>query len=436
MNRFAFVGGVMSLIMICFLWLLMSLENLDLFLNFSLIFIAFLTFFQIKKGGILAPSTIVFVTALPYLLTAIYNSYIYKNYSFFLEKTNASLILYSFIFFGSFIFFDSNLSRVKTFELNFTKKFSSNIIFLIYTILVFIYIVIVSISFSLDIGAVSRADIYKTKSTFFDVYKLFVYSFSIFYVWFIIFIDQKNGKYLSFWLLPLILFSATDILILGDRKLAVLLFIICAYIINVKRRINPIYISYGFLFALVMWIYGYLRNSSISQWGRILSELDYSTAFSPDKSEFGAFSIIWNDYFSKYSSVQMHPTYLEVFTQLIPTSIFPNRPISPSVNFVKEFYPDIYNSGGGLAFNAILESMMNFNILGPIVFAFLLVFFSKFYNKSSFGVLLGTIYIFCFSFTLRNDMISNLRTFFIVSFVVFVSILIFCRVRKLRAGGN
>lgn len=436
MNRFAFIWGVISLVMICVLWLLISLDSLDLFLNFALIFIALLTFFQIKKSGILAPSTIVFVTALPYFLTAIYNSFIYKDYSFFLEKTNASLILYSFIFFGSFIFFDSYLNRIKTIELDFRKKIKPTIVFLIYGVIVLIYITMVSMSFSLDIGAVTRADIYKSKSTFFDVYKLFVYSFSVFYIWFVICIEEKKGKFLFFWLLPLILFSATDILILGDRKLAILLFIICAYTINVKRRINPVYIGYGFIFALLMWLYGYLRNTSVSQWGNILSELDYGTAFSPDKSEFGAFSIIWNDYFSKYSSVQMHPTYLETFAQIVPTFIFPNRPISPSVNFVKEFYPDIYSSGGGLAFNAILESMMNFNILGPVVFAFLLVFFSKFYNKSSFGVLLGTIYIFCFSFTLRNDMISNFRTFFILSVVVLVSILVFCRVGKLRAGGN
>ena len=239
-----------------------------------------------------------------------------------------------------------------------------------------------------------------------------------------------------FWLLPLILFSATDILILGDRKLAIILFVICAFAVNVQKRINPIYIGYGFVFGLLMWVYGYLRNTSFSEWGAILSELDYGTAFSPDKSEFGAFSIVWNDYFSRYSSVQMQPTYLETFAQIVPTFIFPSRPISPSVNFVKEFYPDIYNSGGGLAFNAILESMMNFNIFGPIAFAFLIVFFSKFYNKSHFGVLLGAIYIFCFSFTLRNDMISNFRTFFILSVVISMCILIFCRIGKSRAGGN
>lgn len=432
MNRFAFVRGVMSLIMICLLWLLMSLENLDLFLNFSLIFITFLTFFQIKKSGILAPSTIVFVTALPYFLTAIYNSFIYKDYSFSLEKTNASLILYSFIFFGSFIFFDSYLNRIKTIELDFRKKIKPTIVFLIYGVIVLVYITMVSISFSLDIGSVTRADIYKSKSTFFDVYKLFVYSFSVFYIWFIICIEEKKGKFLLFWLLPLILFSATDILILGDRKLAILLFIICAYTINVKRRINPVYIGYGFIFALLMWVYGYLRNTSFSEWGAILSELDYGTAFSPDKSEFGAFSIVWNDYFSRYSSVQMQPTYLETFAQIVPTFIFPSRPISPSVNFVKEFYPDIYSSGGGLAFNAILESMMNFNIFGPIAFAFLIVFFSRFYNKSHFGVLLGAIYIFCFSFTLRNDMVTNLRVFILLSVIILVSILLFCRIRVLK----
>ncbi|MFK4206324.1 hypothetical protein, partial [Acinetobacter junii] len=295
-----------------------------------------------------------------------------------------------------------------------------------------VYISMVAMLFSLDIGAVSRADIYKSKSTLFDVYKLFIYSFSVFYIWFIVCIEQKKGKGLVFWLLPLLLFSATDVLILGDRKLVIVLLLICAFAINVQKRISPIYIGYGFVFGLLMWVYGYLRNTSFSEWGAILGGLDYGAAFSPDKSEFGAFSIIWNDYFSRYSSVQMRPTYLETFAQIVPTFIFPSRPISPSVNFVKEFYPDIYSSGGGLAFNSILESMMNFNIFGPIAFAFILVFFSKFCNKSSFGVLLGAIYIFCFSFTLRNDMITNLRVFVLLSVVVLISILLFCRIRKLK----
>lgn len=432
MNRLAFIWGVISLVMICLLWLLISLESLDLFINVALISIVLLSLFQIKKSGILSPSTIVFVTALPYFLTAIFNSYIYRDYSYLLERTNASLIFYTFVFFGSFIFFDSYLSKVKIPELNFRKRLSLNTVFLFYSVIVFVYITMVAMLFSLDIGAVSRADIYKSKSTLFDVYKLFIYSFSVFYIWFIVCIEQKKGKDLVFWLLPLLLFSATDVLILGDRKLVIVLLLICAFAINVQKRISPIYIGYGFVFGLLMWVYGYLRNTSFSEWGAILGGLDYGAAFSPDKSEFGAFSIIWNDYFSRYSSVQMRPTYLETFAQIVPTFIFPSRPISPSVNFVKEFYPDIYSSGGGLAFNSILESMMNFNIFGPIAFAFILVFFSKFCNKSSFGVLLGAIYIFCFSFTLRNDMITNLRVFVLLSVVVLISILLFCRIRKLK----
>lgn len=432
MNRLAFIWGVISLVMICLLWLLISLESLDLFINVALISIVLLSLFQIKKSGILSPSTIVFVTALPYFLTAIFNSFIYRDYSYLLERTNASLIFYTFVFFGSFIFFDSYLSKVKIPEFNFRKRLSLNTVFLFYSVIVFIYISMVAMLFSLDVGAVSRADIYKSKSTLFDVYKLFIYSFSVFYIWFIVCIEQKKGKGLVFWLLPLLLFSATDVLILGDRKLVIVLLLICAFAINVQKRISPTYIGYGFVFGLLMWVYGYLRNTSFSEWGTILGGLDYGAAFSPDKSEFGAFSIIWNDYFSRYSSVQMRPTYLETFAQIVPTFIFPSRPISPSVNFVKEFYPDIYSSGGGLAFNSILESMMNFNIFGPIAFAFILVFFSKFCNKSSFGVLLGAIYIFCFSFTLRNDMITNLRVFVLLSVVVLISILLFCRIRKLK----
>ena len=106
MNRLAFIWGVISLVMICLLWLLISLESLDLFVSVALISIVLLSLFQIKKSGILSPSTIVFVTALPYFLTAIFNSFIYRDYSYLLERTNASLIFYTFVFFGSFIFFD------------------------------------------------------------------------------------------------------------------------------------------------------------------------------------------------------------------------------------------------------------------------------------------------------------------------------------------
>lgn len=432
MSNLAFSRGVASLVMIFILCLFLSVGNISLFLSASLFFSFILLVFQINKEDFFSPSTIVFVTALPYFLTVIFNSISYGEDSYYFNSQNIYLILFCFIFFGSFVFFDSYLKRIKIINLNFERKVDSNLVFILYSIIVGLYILVVATLFSLDIGSITRADIYKSKSTLFDVYKLFIYSFSVFYIWFIVCVADKKGKKLFFWLIPLLLFCSTDILILGDRKLAILLFAISAYVINTKKKINPIYIGYGILFGLFMWIYGYLRNTGINQWLVVLHDLDYNMVFSPDKSEFGAFNVIWNDYFSKYSSVQMQPTYLETFVQIIPTFLYPDRPTPPSLNFVKEFYPDLYSAGGGLAFNAILESMMNFSYLGPIVFAFILVFFGKFYNKSKLGILLGAIYIFCFSFTLRNDMISNLRIFLVLSAVILVCILIFCRVSKLK----
>lgn len=432
MSKNIFLFSILLITLIIFMKLTVAFGHYSIFFNLSIVSVLMIAIIQVYAHGLFSPSTIVLFTALPYFLTSIFNYNLFRSINYNFVDSSISLVVFSFFFFVSFLIFNQAIKSIKIKKIEFREKTNSYFILFVYFLFLIIYVVLVDQLFSLKIGSITRADIYKSKPVFFDLYKIFMYSFSIFYGWYVFCVKTYKSKFLLIWFLPFIILVSVDILILGDRRLAVLLILIYTFMLNTKTKISPFYIIFGSFFAVFLWIYSYLRNTSIDQWSNIIHDLDYSVVFSPDKSEFGAFSIIWNDYFSKYSSVQMHPTYLETFVQLIPGFIYSDRPIPPSVSFVKEFYPDIYNVGGGLAFNAILESMMNFNIFGPIVLALILVFFSKFYNKNQLGVLLGAIYIFCFSFTMRNDMISNLRTFLIVGIVISVCVLIFCKIKNPR----
>lgn len=432
MSKNIFLFSVFLITLIIFMMLTVAFGYYSIFFNLSLVSVLIIAIIQVSSQGLFSPSTIVLFTALPYFLTSIFNYNLFRSFNYNFVNSSISLVFFCFLFFVSFLIFNQTIKSIKIKNIEFSAKTNSYFILFAYSLFLIVYIFLIDHLFSLKIGSITRADIYKSKPVFFDLYKIFMYSFSIFYGWYIFCIKDYKGKFLLIWFLPFIILVSVDILVLGDRRLAVLLILIYTFMLNTKTKISPLYLIFGSFFAVFLWIYSYLRNTSIDQWSNIVNDLDYNVVFSPDKSEFGAFSIIWNDYFSKYSSVQMHPTYLETFVQLIPSFIYSDRPVPPSVSFVKEFYPDIYSVGGGLAFNAILESMMNFNIFGPIILALILVFFSKFYTKNQLGILLGAIYIFCFSFTMRNDMISNLRTFLIVGMVIGFCVLIFCKFKTSR----
>ena len=64
--------------------------------------------------------------------------------------------------------------------------------------------------------------------------------------------------------------------------------------------------------------------------------------------------------------------YIDVILNLPPSWIAPNRPDLPAIWYVKTFFPDIYQKGGGYGFSIMAESLVNFYFIGPVIFGFLL----------------------------------------------------------------
>lgn len=412
------------LITFMFLFLINNMNNYFLFISFFII-ITNLTL-QVKRNGFFEPSSIVFFTLLPYILTEFYILYYNEYNSSYITKTNQLLVFFCVIFLSSYLFFQSYVKKIRTPEIIFYKRNNRINIFVIYLFIILIYSIYLYGWMWPKISSFSRAEIYSNKPLFFDLLRLSIYFFSVFYFWYMFFV-KKISKNLLFFFSPYFYFILMDIFYFGDRKNAIITLLIYLYMYKFKNKIKIVYFILGLIFIFIMYIYSYLRSGSIYDWMNIINKLDYKFMLSPDNSEFGAFSIIWNEYLLKYTSVKMHLTYLEAFIQIIPTFFYSDRPISPAINFVKEFHPEIYSIGGGMAFNLILESMMNFWFFGPIVIAYIMVFFYKFYKKTPVGILFGSVFIFSFSFSMRNDMVSIIRIYILCSLVLFFSILVFCR---------
>lgn len=64
----------------------------------------------------------------------------------------------------------------------------------------------------------------------------------------------------------------------------------------------------------------------------------------------------------------MGGSYFDSFTIFIPKALLPDRPLSLSEQFVRDYYPAVAARGGGTAFSIVAESYWNFgSMLGPLL---------------------------------------------------------------------
>lgn len=401
--------------------------NFDCAILISIFTLLMLLAVVVSGKGFFSPITIFVLTAVPYLIAAPVDIYFYDNEHLFQKEYISWLVISGVVLLLSFMFvceFSKSL-RFKVFTVE--AKVNIKIISLAYFVLYLIYLLMIATYFSLNIGSLSRADIYASKPTLFDVSKMILYSFTIAFFWYIFVVEKKKFLHSKLALIPLLMLVLTDTLILGDRKMALILILVLAFFYSVNHKI-PKKAMIGFLaLGFGFWILGFVRNLAVDQWGTIYSSLEFSKLVNPANVEFGAFSIIWQDYFSK-GAYEFKATYLEMIVQIIPSFIYPDRPVPPSVDFVAKFYPAIHASGGGLAFNAILESIMNFYWFGPIIAGAGFGYLFRFYNeKNTLGVLVGGVLIYTFAFMMRNDMVSMLRNIIFCSVIILFFLVVFCK---------
>lgn len=397
----------------------------------SSVLLVLLLVYAISRYGFFNPCSIFVLTAAPYLISAPLDIFFFK-YTYRFDEWAISWL---FVAGTAFLFFFTVGAELRKrrggSQLQVTPRLSVGVVSFFLMLFAFGYVGIVASLFSLNIGAVTRGEIYGQKPVFFDVYKLFLYPFLMVSLWYLILVRKEPLRRLTVPLLAVAIVLGVDFLVLGDRRAGAMVILAIGYFYS---TISDIKLRYWVLFgvvAVLLWGLGLVRNMPTSQWGDIFSGSDYLVVANPSNMEFGAFPLVWQDFMSAWD-YEIDFTYLKAFIQLVPSSIFPDRPVPPSVWFVSTFYPDIAAIGGGLAFNAVLESIMNFSIFGPVVVGFFLgwVFSRVSAGGGPINALWGGVLILTFAFFMRNDFVTVLRILLVSGFAASIGLGLFCRVRS------
>ena len=101
--------------------------------------------------------------------------------------------------------------------------------------------------------------------------------------------------------------------------------------------------------------------------------------------EFERWYLVGLDVINDLNSGRLEMLYGRSYWDTLYNLIVPFTNVEPlSVWYVREYYPEVYEAGGGLAFSSIVEGIMNFGLIGPVLYFFFLGFICRFINKRSF----------------------------------------------------
>lgn len=126
-------------------------------------------------------------------------------------------------------------------------------------------------------------------------------------------------------------------------------------------------------------------------------------------------------------------SYAQAPLVLIPSPLFPSRPITASAWFAREFYPEEYYLGGGRGFSSVTEAYWNFGYLGvPVVLFLVGVALRSFYEAVRAGGgshFASLLYAFCGPFPLLAivaiDLASAMKVWLINAALVATTLIAF-----------
>lgn len=218
----------------------------------------------------------------------------------------------------------------------------------------------------------------------------------------------------------------------GNRNLLGMLVLPMVYIHLYRRRIRVRRVLLYILGAYV-FIYGVgiIRNSGFAQLGRGIEALASGEAFDPIGGELGtSFSV-----YSKWRGIQgpsQQPvwgaTYTTgVLTNLVPRSLWPDRPPTPAVQLSMDYYRT-RDLKLGLGFSPTVEALINFGTWGVIPIFALLAAAVRGVELWAyrFGPVGQAVNGFLLPFVVnwnRIDMATNIKMF-----LVFVSVTVILRI--------
>lgn len=202
-----------------------------------------------------------------------------------------------------------------------------------------------------------------------------------------------------------------DLLIFGDRRLP-LMALLATGALFMRTRFTWRQITMSTGAAVVLFAYGFVRNTPPSTWLGTLLSGDILYVISPTSTEFGGLAIIGQSLGGFSGKIWNFPTYFDAVLQVVPRSILPDRPLAPTEWFMDTFYPALSAAGASYAFNQVIEARLNAGILGIPVAGVLtgaaISYLGRLrYLDAPVGVALA---VYIFTFSMRMDLASILRT--------------------------
>lgn len=275
----------------------------------------------------------------------------------------------------------------------------------------------------------SRAEIYQNKSLALDLIKLTL-PISLLISWIA---RHKSGTSIFSFANILITgmtlyFIGFEVLVFGDRRISLSLILALIILFFHDRKINFVWLFAMIPLAIGTVLFGYFRNQEAGNFDAIVSFLSAARLLNPTNTEFGAFHIVGRTLFEQSTSELMDLTLFAAPATLIPHRIYPDRPQAPSIEFVQNYFVEIYNSGGGLAYNLLIEFFQNFWYFGIIILGSSLAYFIVALSRMRASAhYLYFIIMWNTLFCMRFDVVSLLRSI-IISCVIFFIVLYISRI--------
>jgi hypothetical protein len=220
----------------------------------------------------------------------------------------------------------------------------------------------------------------------------------------------------SIWIYSILTMGYINIAILGDRR--VFLGVCVALVLHSPRIYKNVYALIFFIAsAIMMWLYSFVRNIPISDWLDIMQSVDAALIINPANGEFGGWTRIAQDILSSHYSQVFQPTILKAPLSLVPSAIYPDRPLAPSNWYVNSFDPNTAALGGGWAFALPIEAFMNLWYAGPLIFGAAIGAIVSIWSRDSIYSMIAT---FVFTFSFRSDLVSLLQVLCLSLFFLMV----------------
>lgn len=207
-------------------------------------------------------------------------------------------------------------------------------------------------------------------------------------------------------LLALGVFAYSSVYLLGDRRMFLSTVIGVLAITKFSRQMTGVLLMLALPTYLVFAVYSGLRGFPTDQWAMRFDALEIKSVIDPSKGEFGGWARIAQDVLSKPYVEIADATVLKAPLSVVPSFLYPERPLAPSLWYVNTYDPATARRGGAWAFSLVVESFMNFWVFGPFLLGY---FVSMAIARFEGNAMRCMLMVFVLAFSFRADLVSMIQ---------------------------